>query len=270
VRRFHSTTDIPANLPKFPDLLDVGATVRGRHQDTRGVVVRVNPLRVWDDATGRDTGPEPKLLLLDLTHWTGRTQLARVLTVGAKCATCVGSGWRAVPGVIPPSVGRQSCGCANGHLRPPHPVRHLLPAQEMGDLPPEHPEWSPGLLACSAWRVSVGLNPVVGILGEYSRSHGTRNRSVISGKGGGWGFVLRVFDSARELADVRTQGGSFEDFPGWRCAPGEIDKPAPLWWKSSFGPETGDAGKAAADAAALAAGFALANADGTLTLPWPP
>lgn len=120
-------------------------------------------------------------------------------------------------------------------VRPPAPAWHLLPPGESATpLPPEWAPHAPALLACHVARVVAGLPGIRRVLPPWERDGGASHRMATDTA---WACEV--------TAD------------GWACSYG---------W--SHGPETGPAGMAAADAAALAAGCALMNADGPV-LPWP-
>lgn len=120
-------------------------------------------------------------------------------------------------------------------VRPPAPAWHILPSGETATpLPPEWAPHAPALLACHVARVAAGLPGVRRALPPWEQDGGASYRMATYTK---WACEV--------TAD------------GWACSSG---------W--SHGPETGPAGMAAADAAALAAGFALMNAGGPV-LPWP-
>jgi hypothetical protein len=137
------------------------------------------------------------------------------------------------------------------------PIWHLLPTSEGGTLPASYVEHSAALIACSVARVAVGLGPVVDVLGPYR--YGCRPA-----------FRNPKHDMASVSAPFARMGGAALTVAKKRA------KGTVVPWRWTFGafPEmvTGTAsdeagGKSAADAAALAAGFALA-AD-ALVLPWP-
>lgn len=240
-----STDHIPANLPRFPDLLarcspivlteDDGDTLSLTAGRT-GIVSMASAHACfvrWDAGGLDDCDYLSRYLALVLTERAGRAQLGRVMTVGLRCDNACTNG-HAEPGV---ECGR--CG-RTGYLRPPAPVRHLLPAAEMGDLPPVFAASSAALLSCSAWRMSVGLGVVRGILPPWEDV------------GGGACY--------RSASDY--EWATRADVTGWAYA-------------ASFdhhvtGREEGAAGRALADAAALADGLALAGPSGALVLPWPP
>jgi hypothetical protein len=117
-----------------------------------------------------------------------------------------------------------------------------LPLNEGGQA---RPEWSPGLLACSGWRVARELGPVVGLSGDWF--YDERDRKW-------WRAPL-----------VKHAHNIFVDDDGWTIL-GYSRTGTP--YVIASGPETGDLGRSLADRAALAAGFALADGDG-LVLPWP-
>ena len=106
-----------------------------------------------------------------------------------------------------------------------------------------------GLWWCSALRVEVGLGPVQGLWGPWDlllpHDHDAgeceiQHRPKVLGR---WSMFI--------CPDEPMSGDR-----GWRVA------------EAARGPETGDAGKLAADTAALSAGFALLN-DGEVLLPFP-
>lgn len=172
-----------------------------------------------------------------------RSQIARVMAAGERCSTCVG-GEVDVGNDVPSKCGRCN---GTGYTRKPDPIWHLLPATESPTgLPPELAASSPGLIACSVARVAVGLGVVRGVLLPWHERRTGAYRSTVDGPDP---------DSPWEARVLRTplQGGRAVS---WQAVAGS-------------GPEPGDAGKALADAAALAAGFALVNAAGTVVLPWP-
>ena len=121
------------------------------------------------------------------------------------------------------------------------PAWHLLPVALGGQLPAEYAHHSAALLACFATRVAAGMGGIVDVLPSWR---------WISKYGRHWrrGDTLDV----RER-DVLSEGWH----AGWRCRRE----------RCAAGPETGEAGKFAADAAALAAGFALLDEGGVLRLP---
>ena len=126
-------------------------------------------------------------------------------------------------------------------VRKPAPAWHLLPVAEGGSLPAEYAHHSAALLACFATRVAAGMGGIVDVLPSWR---------WISKYGRHWrrGDTLDV----RER-DVLSEGWH----AGWRCRRE----------RCAAGPETGEAGKFAADATALVAGFALLDEGGVLRLP---
>jgi hypothetical protein len=121
-------------------------------------------------------------------------------------------------------------------------------ATELGDLPDMLAAHSAALLACDVARVRDGKAGIVGVLGPWRDALGLAGDGVYhrACSTGGIGSYYRD----------RTWVGSIQ--PGWgaRNSVGWTD-----------GPETGDAGRDAADRAALASGFALLGADGSIALP---
>ena len=124
------------------------------------------------------------------------------------------------------------------------PAWHLLPVAEGGSLPAEYAHHSAALLACFATRVAAGMGGIVDVLPSWR---------WISKYGRHWrrGDTLDV----RER-DVLSEGWR----AGWRCRRE----------RCAAGPETGEAGKFAADAAALVAGYALLDDDVLRLPPSPP
>ena len=135
---------------------------------------------------------------------------------------------------------RSGFGCAchgNGAwIRKPAPAWHLLPVALGGTLPNEYAEHSPALLACHAQRVAAGFPGLLGMLSSVE---------------------LYDHPPVRPRWDRRGNTGLLT----W-CV-------RDLGWVvdgAGDGPEIGEAGKSCADAAAIAAGYALLDADG-LRLP---
>jgi hypothetical protein len=200
----------------------------------------------WGDER-RDRGASNQVriadLFLDLTHRSGRYALAVALAAGEKCPRAADVPEEHVSGS--PTVCSWCAG--TGYLRPPADVFRWLPTGEGGQT---RPEWSPGLLACSAWRVARGLGSIVGVAGEWTISDDCSMR--VSPDDEGW-VVCYVGPNGN-----RPASGNWT--PGWTLyARGRV---------VACGPETGDLGRSLADRAALAAGYALADGDG-LVLPWP-
>ena len=116
----------------------------------------------------------------------------------------------------------------SGWLRPPRPCRHLLaPA-----LSPHHAV----LLAQHARIVAAGGVGIVGVLLPWDDDGDER-----------WGV--------QHLGPEDRRVSAFIGAPSWAIH-------HPTQGRLAHGPETGDAAKAAADAAALRLGFALLDADG--------
>lgn len=144
------------------------------------------------------------------------------------------------------------------HLGPA--CRWMLPAADLGELADEYAGHSAALLACSAWRVAAGMGPIVGVLGAWSvEGDGRPRRRSVAPVVDRWFAV--VVDRLSPMSD--------HDAPFWAL----VDNTVRDRWgglvHQSRGPETGAPGRAAADAAALAAGFALLGGDASLLLPWP-
>lgn len=144
-------------------------------------------------------------------------------------------------------------------LRPPAPAWHLLPVKYGGQLPDSLAQHSAALLACHARRVAAGKGGIVDILHPWRESRYRHPpakeialhafRSVLGSEGGAAGCTVLNESSIAEN--------------GWSWA-----GPAQVVIESRWvrGPETGEAGKACADAAAIAAGYVLIDGD-TLRVP---
>ena len=113
------------------------------------------------------------------------------------------------------------------------------------------PEDSAQLLAYSVARVRAGLPPVVGILPAPKLLYGVHHRGAFAAVGGGPVCAWRE--------NVSPDGGL-----GWW-----LRVPSDGYVPCARGPETGDAGRALAEKAALDAGYALRDESGGLVLPWP-
>jgi hypothetical protein len=224
--------------------------VRAWYGEARACVVGVTPGGAWlhYGLVGAPERVPVADLAPDLTHRSGRYALAVALAAGQACP-CGGKGTERCIGCGSlPAERRRGChshednpcqygidtSCCNGsgYLRPPADVFRWLPTGEGGQA---RPEWSPGLLACSAWRVARGLGPVKGVLawrcwGSAGVPEGFTRYQLVEADG-----------SVRYLADVGRRRGS-------RGAP--IDE------------------RAERAREAVAAGYALADGDG-LVLPWP-
>lgn len=231
-------TTIPADL--FPDLLLVALGVAWvgpvEIRDTPEPVEGREP--IW--LPGVNLAPDwpRQRLRLPLSRPECRAQLLRILATGLRCAACEGrvaklaaGEWVRVPTVAP---------CANcngtGWLRKPASAYHLAPPEEGGALPAEHAAHAPALLAAHAMSVARGGPGIVGVLGRW-QGHERLTRRALCG----------------DDADV------FVCDRGWEVRDGNDHLLA-------HGPETGPAGRALADAAARAHGYALLDGD-TLTLP---
>jgi hypothetical protein len=233
-------THIPANLPRFPDMLEgwVGPAF-GRASDSRLIPVIVmgedgfgKPIvSVRPGTPGASYMPtRPSELVLDSARPEVRTRLAMLMARGLKCRKCEGSGTR------PVGAGGSEVACMrcdDGWLRKPAPIFPLLHIHEGGRV--ENEAWATALVACSMRRVSAGLPPVAGTLRPWER----------------W-----TDDLWRRVVDIGNGAGAILNVRGWCIA-------------DAHGPETGNLGRQLADRAALDAGFALAQPDGGLLLPEP-
>ena len=164
---------------------------------------------------------------LDLTQEIGQQRLCVVVSSGKRCTTCGGTG----------TIG-------TGWLRKPAPAWHLLPKALGGTLPDEYAAHTPALLSCHAARVAAG-QPGLVVLFPY--------RVLPEG-------ITRYRDDGGPLLSVCKEGTA-EVGRGWWFKLAYADYGA-----TAAGPENGEAGKLLADAAALAAGYALIDGE-TLRLP---
>lgn len=185
---------------------------------------------------------------LPLTRPEAAWHLARTLAAGERCPTCKGS--RMAPITVDPAYPCADCS-GTGYLRPPAPAWHCLPVALGGALHFTAAQHSAALLACSAWRVKAGLGPVRGPLGAWALyDYGMAPRKVWQRAVPGVGdAVVSVWEDC-----VYHHGWTFDP----SCSANRL-----------HGDEIGAPGRACADAAALAAGFACIDDDGSLTLPWP-
>ena len=177
---------------------------------------------------------------LPLTRPEVRQRIATVMGVGVRCPGCHGDG----------TDGRAAIAAClachgTGYLRPPAPARHLLPASELGDLPDALAGESAGLLAC---HLAIVLNGGAGLRGVQSAWFPDSHLDDVW-----WRGRVGQGEPCNMLVGV----------DGW-----EVIRPGTNPIVIASGPETGPEGMAAADRAALLAGFALQSADGML-LPWP-
>lgn len=106
-------------------------------------------------------------------------------------------------------------------------------------------------LAWSVLSVARGGKPIAVILDNWNKTTGFKRARRL-------GFL----DDVRIESNVGEECfyGRHDYRKGWRLYRDDLGT-------IGSGPETGDAGKAAADAAGVAAGYALRNPDGSLTLP---
>ena len=173
---------------------------------------------------------------LDLTRPECRHRLCVVLAAGEKCPSS------AHPAPSVPYDGRAYCICrGTGYLRQPAPAWHLLPTTEGGTLDGSLAAHSPALLAAHAQMVAIGKG-LLGVLGNWRPADSMPERQFRPRWAPGCNN-----DNAYTICEPR----------GWRYG----------FCYEVGGPETGDAGKAKADAAAIEAGYALLESDGTLRLP---
>ena len=211
---------------------------------------------------GEDESVSLDRLRLPLTRPEARAQLQRVLLAGERCPLCAGSGkvsddealrdlalraGTAVALALPAlaDFGRAACAgeChGSGYLRRPSSVRHLMPAGEGGDLPDALAQHAPALLAHHALDVAAGGRGVVGVIP-------TAWRDVFDG------HACRDHNEGGPFCVARATPNPIGD--GWWFKRGYYDPHA-----TAKGPETGDAGKSCADAAALSSGYALVDEDG--------
>ena len=244
-------TTVPADL--FPGLLDIapgvvwcGPVVWFDQHQQRGtgewIVSAYGP-------GGMAHGAAMKRLKLPLHRPEARAQLCRVLAAGERCPECKGARVDTTKPITSATTPCPICH-GSGYLRKPAPAWHLLPATEGGTLPATLAEHSPALLARHARIVAAGGEGIVGVLGEWVFNGGgsvdTWCRFAVVGEDPSPGNIGLV---ALDTLDYTRN-------------------PVRGWWRygGPLGPETGAAGRACADAAALAAGYALLT-DGVLVLP---
>lgn len=229
-------TTLPADT--FPDLLFVAPGVRwvgpvawANAYAPGGVQVGIalpNGHVGWVMSDGEtvDSGERWDDVHLDPRRCEVRAHLARLLAVGLRCPSgCTGAA---------PDAGCPH-GCAGtGYLRKPAPCAHLMPRAELGTLPDDLARHAPFLLAHHARSVAAGGPGVTMIVSEWKHNpHDTL-----------WTWRRNQVPLTRPGPQVSI--GTY----GWSIG-------GPMG-----GTETGDAGKAAADAASLAAGYALVDGDG--------
>lgn len=188
-------------------------------------------------------------LRLDLHRPECIDRVIRVLRAGMRCSTCDGEpvavrrdGYGDINSAGPIAFPAQCPDCkGTGYLVAPADLSWTR------DLP----AWQAGaILAASVLRLATGEGPVRSLLSRYRPTQGVLARSVIAGRGGGFGAICRVLS-----ADDYTRVNSKRINPTWgwlTAAPGG----SPV-----HGPETDDSGRAHADNAALRAGYALDNGD---------
>jgi hypothetical protein len=200
---------------------------------------------------------------LDCTRPEVRDRLHRVLGEGERCGcdgkpheACVGCG--ATPEENDAKPWRR-CGSQDGHgciygdvyccpgwARQPADYTWLLAAELRGDITPTV---AAGLWWVAVKRAEAGLGPIQHPWSTWARENDGRCR--------------------RRDIQSRYRAGAMIDVDGW--ALWSADQPGPLGLpggRTASGPKTGEAGKQAADAAALTAGYALLD-DGAILLPHP-
>lgn len=198
------------------------------------------PLVGGDGQPGLFYGDGPEDVALNLRHREAIHRVVDVLGEGEECIICCGSGW-VEPPPSPTTCGCDECGGAQhvrgtGYTRQPVNVEHFRPSPNNG-----LPDWQcAGLIACSVARIAAGLGPVHGVMQPWRRWLDRSMRECWRGR------VLHLDQASCNVNDTF----------GWRVNQGK--------WQ----PETGEEGKAKADAAALDAGYALLDGD-VLRLPFP-
>lgn len=139
---------------------------------------------------------------------------------------------------------------------------HLLPRTDGGALPDEHARHSSALLCCDAWRRAAGMEGIAGVLGVWKDAE---HATVPLTKWPSGSCATRFCFSS----DMRLEVGSLivgrhTYRSGWWLREDRLGRRGAI---IVGGPETGPAGRDAADRAALEAGYALLG-DAPL-LPWP-
>ena len=221
--------DHPETIPAtlLPGLLDGWCGPVEEWKDEGSVAVGWT-MRPW----GTVYAPDLAAVRLPLARPECRHRLCVILAAGKLCGCPRDAKWAS-----------PACPHCRGSewVRKPAPAWHLLPVAEGGSLPAEYAHHSAALLACFATRVAAGMGGIVDVLPSWR---------WISKYGRHWrrGDTLDV----RER-DVLSEGWH----AGWRCRRE----------RCAAGPETGEAGKFAADATALVAGFALLDDGDVLRLP---
>jgi len=221
---------VPGDL--LPGLLDDWYGVAERVVD--GFTVRWSPLGVM--------APEHARYRLPLSRWEARAHLVRYLAARVPCPNCGGRGRYADEDGC--DLPESALECATCHYNiPPHDLTALLDWPHNGIKPHE----SAAMLGASARLVAEGLAPVRAALGPWQKPCAEWFREAPDGTRSLWvGEKVRV--GRRD---------------GWSCNWYEVGEYA-------AGDETGEAGKARADAAALAHRFALLDTDpDRITVPTP-
>lgn len=208
-------------LPRFP---------------TDYVIARADGAEAMSDDGPSVSAAPASALRLPLSYPEVQHRICVVLAAGERCdGECCGNGEIEGGRGEPPRVDCPSC-AGTGWLRKPAPAWHLLPVALGGTLPNENAWAVPALLDAHARRVLAGKGPMCAVVRPWGQpgSHAVyMDRPTVAGEG------------------------------AVQYAPYSVPNRHWHGWSSGFarGPETGEVGKAAADAAALAAGFALLDGD---------
>lgn len=187
-------------------------------------------------AGGMANGTDPTRILLPLTRPECRAQLARVLATGLRCPCVAVRDDLARRGLPVADVACVQCG-ETGWTRPPRPCFHLLPRVEGGSLPDEYVQHAPVLLVAHARDVAAGGPGIVGVLKTWAPVPGYPDSGA------------RWLMSGEPLEAREGRYGSVTEEQGWSLVNACSVR--------AYGPETCDAGMAAADRAALAHHYAL-------------
>ena len=200
-------------------------------------------------------------LRLDCRRPEVRDHARRVLLAGERCrGSTVGlaaglgccDGWVQIRSGSGAHADPQPCDACNGsgYLRKPADIGPIIEAELRGDITPTE---AAGLVWCSLLRVAAGVKPARAIVSEYMTPK----------------WADRVMFARHIPRDSLCADGGrlvcIVEHDGWYLQP-----PHDPYSRRNVphGPETGDAGKSAADTAALAAGYALRE-PGALLLPLP-
>ena len=127
---------------------------------------------------------------------------------------------------------------------------HLLPQSEGGLLPDHLAHLAPSLLACHALQISYGFGEVAGLLSPWALE----------------GVRVPIVQRQNLLLELQCGSGRGRGISrGWRAL--LRGKEGLRRWGVVAGPEYLEEGEKAADRAALGAGYALLQEDGSLRLP---